>query len=112
MQLDDTIIKTIETAPSPELKEARELILRIRRRNLYQACFTCYFSVFNCSCTNYPLSSILFFKCSAQLPADFCVAVSKFTYSLKSLCESHFSYLFNYYKLVLLKLRKFLLSFL
>ncbi|KAK7266124.1 hypothetical protein RIF29_18764 [Crotalaria pallida] len=37
-KLDDTIIKTIETAPSQELKEARELILRIRRRNLYQFC--------------------------------------------------------------------------
>ncbi|KAF7819598.1 deoxynucleoside triphosphate triphosphohydrolase SAMHD1-like protein isoform X1 [Senna tora] len=37
-KLDDTIIKTIETAPSKELKEARELILRIRRRNLYQFC--------------------------------------------------------------------------
>lgn len=39
MQLDDSIIKTIETSPLPELKEARELILRIRRRDLYQACF-------------------------------------------------------------------------
>ncbi|KAK7271680.1 hypothetical protein RJT34_27779 [Clitoria ternatea] len=37
-KLDDTLIKTIETAPGPELKEARELILRIRRRNLYQFC--------------------------------------------------------------------------
>ncbi|XP_027357843.1 deoxynucleoside triphosphate triphosphohydrolase SAMHD1 homolog isoform X2 [Abrus precatorius] len=37
-KLDDTIVKTIETAPSQELKEARELILRIRRRNLYQFC--------------------------------------------------------------------------
>ncbi|MCH88475.1 metal-dependent phosphohydrolase, partial [Trifolium medium] len=37
-KLDDSIIKTIETSPCPELKEARELILRIRRRNLYQAC--------------------------------------------------------------------------
>ncbi|XP_024031398.1 deoxynucleoside triphosphate triphosphohydrolase SAMHD1 homolog isoform X2 [Morus notabilis] len=35
-KLDDTIIKTIETAPDQELKEARDLILRIRRRNLYQ----------------------------------------------------------------------------
>lgn len=39
MQLDDTIIKTIETSPQQELKEARELLLRVRRRNLYQACF-------------------------------------------------------------------------
>ncbi|KAL5860459.1 hypothetical protein ACOSQ4_001755 [Xanthoceras sorbifolium] len=37
-KLDDTIIKTIETAPNQELKEARDLILRIRRRNLYQFC--------------------------------------------------------------------------
>jgi hypothetical protein len=36
IQLDDTIIKTIETAPNQELKESRDLILRIRRRNLYQ----------------------------------------------------------------------------
>ncbi|CAJ1930736.1 unnamed protein product [Sphenostylis stenocarpa] len=34
MQLDDTIVKTIETSTSQELKEAREFILRIRRRNL------------------------------------------------------------------------------
>lgn len=37
-KLDDTIIKTIETAPNQELKESRDLILRIRRRNLYQFC--------------------------------------------------------------------------
>ncbi|XVF16434.1 hypothetical protein REPUB_Repub10bG0030200 [Reevesia pubescens] len=37
-KLDDTIIKTIETAPDEELKESRDLILRIRRRNLYQFC--------------------------------------------------------------------------
>ncbi|XP_027923390.1 deoxynucleoside triphosphate triphosphohydrolase SAMHD1 homolog isoform X2 [Vigna unguiculata] len=37
-KLDDTIVKTIETSASQELKEARELILRIRRRNLYQFC--------------------------------------------------------------------------
>lgn len=37
-KLDDTIIKTIETAPDEELKEARDLILRIRRRNLYRFC--------------------------------------------------------------------------
>ena len=36
LQLDDTIIKTIETASDAELKEAKDLILRIRRRNLYQ----------------------------------------------------------------------------
>ncbi|KAM7506629.1 hypothetical protein LguiA_017082 [Lonicera macranthoides] len=37
-KLDDTIIKTIETAPDEELKESRDLILRIRRRDLYQFC--------------------------------------------------------------------------
>ncbi|KAL2498306.1 HD domain-containing metal-dependent phosphohydrolase family protein [Abeliophyllum distichum] len=37
-KLDDTIIKTIETAPQQELKESRNLILRIRRRDLYQFC--------------------------------------------------------------------------
>lgn len=37
-KLDDSIIKTIETAPDPELKESRDLMLRIRRRNLYQFC--------------------------------------------------------------------------
>ncbi|XP_048498926.1 uncharacterized protein LOC104907653 isoform X2 [Beta vulgaris subsp. vulgaris] len=37
-KLDDTIIKTIETAPDPELKEAKDLIRRIRRRDLYQFC--------------------------------------------------------------------------
>ncbi|XVF58090.1 hypothetical protein PTKIN_Ptkin07bG0034200 [Pterospermum kingtungense] len=37
-KLDDTIIKTIEIAPDEELQESRDLILRIRRRNLYQFC--------------------------------------------------------------------------
>ncbi|CAI9111057.1 OLC1v1011191C1 [Oldenlandia corymbosa var. corymbosa] len=37
-KLDDTIIKTIETAPDPNLQKSRDLILRIRRRNLYQFC--------------------------------------------------------------------------
>lgn len=37
-KLDDTIIKTIETAPDQELKESRDLLLRIRRRDLYQFC--------------------------------------------------------------------------
>lgn len=37
-KLDDTILKTIETAPDQELREARDLILRIRRRDLYQFC--------------------------------------------------------------------------
>ena len=36
MQLDDSILKTIETSSKPELKEARDLVQRIRRRDLYQ----------------------------------------------------------------------------
>lgn len=36
LQLDDSIVKYIETAKSEELKESRDLILRIRRRDLYQ----------------------------------------------------------------------------
>lgn len=35
-QLCDNILKTIEISPDPELKESRELILRIKRRELYQ----------------------------------------------------------------------------
>ncbi|KAL0904470.1 hypothetical protein M5K25_026589 [Dendrobium thyrsiflorum] len=37
-KLGDNILKIIETSPDPELKESRELILRIRRRDLYQFC--------------------------------------------------------------------------
>ncbi|XP_057774593.1 uncharacterized protein LOC130993640 isoform X2 [Salvia miltiorrhiza] len=37
-KLDDTIVKTIETSTSQDLKESRDLILRIRRRDLYQFC--------------------------------------------------------------------------
>ncbi|KAJ0989088.1 hypothetical protein J5N97_007444 [Dioscorea zingiberensis] len=37
-KLDDTILKTIETAPDNELKESRDIVLRIRRRDLYQFC--------------------------------------------------------------------------
>ncbi|RVX08885.1 Deoxynucleoside triphosphate triphosphohydrolase SAMHD1-like [Vitis vinifera] len=37
-KLDDTIIKTIETAPDQELRESRDLIRRIRRRDLYRFC--------------------------------------------------------------------------
>lgn len=36
IQLDDSVVKTIEIASNEELKESRDLILRIRRRNLYQ----------------------------------------------------------------------------
>ena len=36
MQLDDSIMKHIETTRSEELKESRDLISRIRRRDLYQ----------------------------------------------------------------------------
>ncbi|WOL18455.1 deoxynucleoside triphosphate triphosphohydrolase [Canna indica] len=35
-KLDDTILKTIEFADSKKLKESREIIQRIRRRDLYQ----------------------------------------------------------------------------
>ncbi|XP_012832697.1 PREDICTED: uncharacterized protein LOC105953569 [Erythranthe guttata] len=35
---DDTIIKTIETIPYQELKGSRDLMLRVRRRDLYQFC--------------------------------------------------------------------------
>ncbi|XP_052172500.1 uncharacterized protein LOC127788362 [Diospyros lotus] len=37
-KLDDSIIKTIEISSEQELKESRDLILRIRRRDLYQYC--------------------------------------------------------------------------
>ncbi|KAL2903268.1 Deoxynucleoside triphosphate triphosphohydrolase SAMHD1-like protein [Bienertia sinuspersici] len=37
-KLDDTIIKRIETDPHPALNESRDLILRIRKRDLYQFC--------------------------------------------------------------------------
>lgn len=36
LQLDDFVLKAIETAPDEGLKEARTLILRMRRRDLYQ----------------------------------------------------------------------------
>ncbi|KAL8534631.1 hypothetical protein ACS0TY_010598 [Phlomoides rotata] len=35
---DDTILKTIETSSSQDLKESRDLVLRIQRRDLYQFC--------------------------------------------------------------------------
>ncbi|KAM0840730.1 hypothetical protein ACQ4PT_059461 [Festuca glaucescens] len=37
-KLDDTIVKSIETAPNDELKKAKEIIQRIRRRQLYKFC--------------------------------------------------------------------------
>ncbi|XP_015578616.1 deoxynucleoside triphosphate triphosphohydrolase SAMHD1 homolog isoform X1 [Ricinus communis] len=37
-KIDDSILKVVETNPAKELKEARELIQRIRRRDLYQFC--------------------------------------------------------------------------
>ncbi|KAG0566021.1 hypothetical protein M758_7G030500 [Ceratodon purpureus] len=37
-KLDDTVLKTIETAEQPELQQAREVVLRMRRRQLYQFC--------------------------------------------------------------------------
>ncbi|KAK6139225.1 hypothetical protein DH2020_027033 [Rehmannia glutinosa] len=36
VKLDDTILKTIETSSCQDLKESRDLVLRIRRRDLYQ----------------------------------------------------------------------------
>lgn len=36
LQLDDSILKTIETSSKQELKEARDLVRRVRRRDLYQ----------------------------------------------------------------------------
>ncbi|AQK89787.1 HD domain-containing metal-dependent phosphohydrolase family protein [Zea mays] len=45
LQLDDTIIKTIETAPNNELKKAKEIIQRIRRRELYKFQFCNQYSV-------------------------------------------------------------------
>ncbi|CAN0892920.1 Deoxynucleoside triphosphate triphosphohydrolase SAMHD1 homolog [Linum grandiflorum] len=37
-KIDDSILKRIEVDERPELKEARELVLRIRRRDIYQFC--------------------------------------------------------------------------
>ncbi|OMO52792.1 hypothetical protein COLO4_36968 [Corchorus olitorius] len=37
-KLDDSILKQIETSDKQELKDARDLILRIRRRDLYRYC--------------------------------------------------------------------------
>ncbi|PKI53962.1 hypothetical protein CRG98_025664 [Punica granatum] len=37
-KLDDSIMKTIETSSDHELKESRDLIRRIRRRDLYRFC--------------------------------------------------------------------------
>ncbi|KAI9111828.1 hypothetical protein K1719_017518 [Acacia pycnantha] len=37
-KLDDSVLKTIETSSGKELKESRDLILRIRRRDIYQFC--------------------------------------------------------------------------
>ncbi|XWS34813.1 hypothetical protein CRYUN_Cryun21dG0069700 [Craigia yunnanensis] len=37
-QLDDSILRQIETSDKQELKKVRDLILRIRRRDLYQFC--------------------------------------------------------------------------
>lgn len=35
-QLDDTIVKSIEAAPNSELKKSKDIIQRIRRRELYK----------------------------------------------------------------------------
>ncbi|KAA3482964.1 deoxynucleoside triphosphate triphosphohydrolase SAMHD1-like protein isoform X3 [Gossypium australe] len=37
-KLDDSILRQIETSDKQELKKARDLVLRIRRRDLYQFC--------------------------------------------------------------------------
>ncbi|KAL5582555.1 hypothetical protein UlMin_014997 [Ulmus minor] len=37
-KLDDSILRAIEISPDQELKESKDLVLRIRRRNLYQFC--------------------------------------------------------------------------
>ncbi|XP_062110298.1 uncharacterized protein LOC133822092 isoform X3 [Humulus lupulus] len=37
-KLDDSILKAIEISSEPELKEARDLVTRIRRRDLYKFC--------------------------------------------------------------------------
>lgn len=37
-KLDDTVLKGIETSTDEELKEARNIIIRMRRRDLYQYC--------------------------------------------------------------------------
>ncbi|KAL6983682.1 hypothetical protein U1Q18_017060 [Sarracenia purpurea var. burkii] len=37
-KLDDSIIKNIEISSNQELKESRDLIMRVRRRDLYQFC--------------------------------------------------------------------------
>ena len=39
MQLDDSILKIIEFSNAQELKEARDIIQRIRRRELYQVSY-------------------------------------------------------------------------
>ncbi|AES96200.2 deoxynucleoside triphosphate triphosphohydrolase SAMHD1 homolog [Medicago truncatula] len=37
-KLDDSVLKTIECSSNHELEESRKLVLRIRRRDLYQLC--------------------------------------------------------------------------
>ncbi|KAF3329007.1 deoxynucleoside triphosphate triphosphohydrolase SAMHD1 isoform X1 [Carex littledalei] len=37
-KLDDTIVKTIETSHNRQLKESRDILLRLRRRDLYRFC--------------------------------------------------------------------------
>ncbi|XP_078174617.1 uncharacterized protein LOC144568224 [Carex rostrata] len=37
-KLDDTIVKTIETSHKRQLKESRDILLRLRRRDLYRFC--------------------------------------------------------------------------
>lgn len=42
-QLDDTVVKSIETSDKKQLKESRDILLRIRRRDLYRVCNISHF---------------------------------------------------------------------
>jgi deoxynucleoside triphosphate triphosphohydrolase SAMHD1 len=44
-QLDDTVIKSIETSHKKQLKESRDILMRIRRRDLYRVCNFSHLSV-------------------------------------------------------------------
>ncbi|XP_062191504.1 uncharacterized protein LOC133895289 isoform X2 [Phragmites australis] len=80
-QLDDTIIKSIETAPNNELKKAKEIIQRIRRRELYKKSSEVLLKEEDVAVSNVkidltrgkdsPLESIKFFKdfgCDQKFP--------------------------------------------
>ncbi|AQK64375.1 HD domain-containing metal-dependent phosphohydrolase family protein [Zea mays] len=75
-KLDDTIIKTIETAPNNELKKAKEIIQRIRRRELYKKSSEVLPKEEDVAVSNVkidltrgkdnPLERFLIFECSSQ----------------------------------------------